>query len=70
MKPETDRERERRRVRVKPEMRKVILYIAISIDGFIAAEDGSTDWLLSIANPENEDHGYAQFLDEIDVTLM
>jgi dihydrofolate reductase len=54
----------------KLDMRKVVLYIAISIDGFIATEDGTIDWLSSIVNPDNEDHGYAQFLDEIDVTLI
>lgn len=51
-------------------MRKVILYCAASLDGYIARKDGSVDWLDSIPNPEHSDYGYAQFYDSIDVTLM
>lgn len=52
-------------------MRKLILYIAASLDGFIAKSDGNIDWLhdesLSI---EGEDFGYTAFLNTIDTTLM
>lgn len=46
-------------------MRKVVLYIATSIDGFIAGEDGSTDWLYT-----DGDFGYREFYDSIDTTIM
>jgi dihydrofolate reductase len=46
-------------------MRKVILYIANSLDNFIASEDGSLDWLFS-----DSDYGYYDFLATIDCTLM
>lgn len=52
-------------------MRKVILYIAVSIDNYIAKPDGDTSWL---HNPEyiidNEEFGYTKFIDGIDTTLM
>lgn len=49
-------------------MKKVILYIATSIDGFIADEKGSVDWL---PQPEEGcDYGYNAFLKTIDTVLM
>ena len=38
-------------------MRKVILYIAVSLDGFIADRQGGVDWLERASNGE-EDSGY------------
>ena len=51
-------------------MRKVILYIAASLDGYIARPDGDVAWLESFPNPEQTDHGYADLMEEIDTTLM
>ncbi|CAF1106177.1 unnamed protein product [Rotaria sp. Silwood1] len=51
-------------------MRKVILFIAASIDGFIAREDGNIDWLPPINNENNDDYGYKSFYENIDVTLI
>ncbi|MCB0497160.1 MAG: dihydrofolate reductase [Cyclobacteriaceae bacterium] len=52
-------------------MRKVILYIASSLDGFIARKNGDIDWL---EDPnyhlEDEDYGYYEFYNSIDTTLM
>lgn len=46
-------------------MRDVILYIATSLDMFIAREDGSVDWLF-----HDQDYGYSEFLKSIDTTIM
>ncbi|CAF2158583.1 unnamed protein product [Rotaria magnacalcarata] len=51
-------------------MRKVILYTAVSIDGFIAREDGNIDWLSTFDDGSKDDHGYKLFYENIDVTLM
>jgi dihydrofolate reductase len=46
-------------------MRKVVLFIATSLDGFIAGKDGNIDWLYT-----DGDFGYTEFLKSIDTTLM
>ncbi|WP_375583235.1 dihydrofolate reductase family protein [Cyclobacterium xiamenense] len=51
-------------------MTKIKLYIATSLDGFIAREDGSLDWLDALPNPNQIDHGYADFLKTIDTVIM
>lgn len=51
-------------------MRKLILYIAQSLDGKIARLNGDVDWLDKVSNGENEDYGYASFYASIDTTLM
>ncbi len=51
-------------------MRKIILYVAISLDGKIAKLDGDITWLESIPNPEKLDYGYADFYKNIDTTIM
>jgi len=33
-------------------MKKIKLYIAASIDGYIARTDGNLDWLTEFPNPE------------------
>jgi dihydrofolate reductase len=51
-------------------MRKIKLYIAMSLDGYIAKSDGNIDFLESIPNPKQLDFGYAEFLASVDTTLM
>jgi dihydrofolate reductase len=46
-------------------MSKTILYIATTLDGKIARNDGSLDWLETLPNPNQIDHGYADFLSSI-----
>jgi dihydrofolate reductase len=48
------------------------VYIATSLDGFIARVDGSIDWLLEANTivPAGEDCGYAEFMSSIDVLIM
>jgi dihydrofolate reductase len=47
-----------------------IVYIACSLDGFIARKDGSIDWLMETPNPENSDYGFSAFMDRIDGIIM
>ncbi len=47
--------------------RKIIVYIATSVDGFIARLDGSYDWLERPRPPGN--YGYGQFIRSIDTVL-
>ena len=46
-------------------MRKIKLYIASSLDSYIAGENGNIDWLFS-----DSDYGYAKFYDSIDTILV
>ncbi|MBS0652144.1 MAG: dihydrofolate reductase [Verrucomicrobia bacterium] len=48
---------------------KVSIYIASSIDGFIARKNGGLDWLDRLHIPD-EDFGYREFFDSIDALVM
>jgi len=47
-----------------------IVYIAASLDGYIARKDGNLDWLMDIPNPDGGDYGFASFTDRIDGIVM
>lgn len=47
-----------------------LVYIATSLDGYIAKKDGGIDWLLEIANPEESDFGFGEFMMNIDAVVM
>ncbi|MCT7951933.1 dihydrofolate reductase family protein [Ancylothrix sp. C2] len=46
-------------------MRKIILFIASSLDGYIARNSGEIDWLFT-----DQDYGYSDFYSSIDTLLM
>lgn len=48
---------------------RVAIYLALSLDGFIAREDGALDWLDRV-QAEGEDYGYADFLAGVDAVLL
>lgn len=43
---------------------KNIVFIAKSLDGFIAGINGDLDWLEMIPNPDGDDMGYNALMDE------
>ncbi len=46
------------------------VYIAVSIDGFIAAGDDGLDWLNEIHNSDKSDYGFSEFNSKIDAIIM
>jgi dihydrofolate reductase len=50
-------------------MRKVILYIAMSLDGFIAGKNDDMSFL-SAVQAEGEDYGYYDFINSVDTVIL
>jgi dihydrofolate reductase len=50
-------------------MGKVVLYIAASLDSYIATEDGGIAWLDTFQVP-NEDYGYSAFMANVGAVIM
>ncbi|MBE9007381.1 dihydrofolate reductase [Fortiea sp. LEGE XX443] len=46
-------------------MRKISLFIASSLDGYIARKSGEIDWLFT-----DQDYGYTEFIAEVDTLIM
>lgn len=53
-------------------MIKVSVFIATSLDGFIARQDGRIDWLenANTISPAEEDFGYNNFFESVDTLVM
>lgn len=50
--------------------KKNIVFIAKSLDGYIAGKNGEIDWLHAIPNPDNDDLGYLELMNDIDAIVM
>lgn len=51
-------------------MKKIILYIAASLDGRIAEPDGGIEWLSEFPITEEMNYGYKEFMASIDTIIM
>lgn len=51
-------------------MKKIILYIAASLDQRIAEPGGELDWLTGFQNPEKTDYGYKELSASVDTVIM
>jgi dihydrofolate reductase len=49
--------------------RKLFLYIAMSLDGYIAKQDDDISFLTAVEQ-EGEDYGYSKFIETIDVVIL
>lgn len=50
--------------------KKNSVFIATSLDGYIADKNGGIEWLNAIPNPSNDDMGYVEFNNGIDALVM
>jgi dihydrofolate reductase len=49
--------------------RKVVLYISMSLDGYIATKEDSLEFL-SMVEMEGEDYGYNEFVKSVDAVII
>ncbi|WP_028108711.1 dihydrofolate reductase family protein [Ferrimonas futtsuensis] len=47
-----------------------IVFIGTSLDNYIADKQGGLEWLTTLPNPEQDDCGFAAFMDSVDALVM
>jgi dihydrofolate reductase len=53
-----------------PLLMKISVYIATTVDGFIAREDGDVSWLDEYNQGSDEDYGFGSFFASVDCLVM
>lgn len=51
-------------------MKKVILFIAMSLDGYIADKNGNVDWLQGQGGESEDIDSYSEFIKDVDTVIM
>lgn len=51
-------------------MKKVILFIAMSLDGYIADKNGNVDWLQDQGGESEDIDSYSEFIKDVDTVIM
>lgn len=51
-------------------MRKISLFIAMSLDGYIADSKGGVNWLKGQGENDNTNNSYSEFIEKIDTIIM
>ena len=51
-------------------VKKNSVFIASSIDNYIADKKGGIDWLQMVPNPTGDDMGYFDFINSVDALIM
>ncbi len=51
-------------------MRKVVLFLAMSLDGYIADRNGKVDWLTGEGADEETPDVYSEFIKDVDTVIM